>query len=291
MRAKRLWESVIAHNKDNIPFYFSVPAKDLDLFQSHICDNRNTLRWISDEQVINANPTHNLLKYYHQWDGRLTQQIIKAEFWRVIPESVDKNFSYLCIDSESVFIKDFFISDFLNLSGVPYTVLHQNKDLLQLAANKKIKKVSESFDAVCGMIKSVFDRKGPNYDFGPTPVIWSSRVWNDLDRFYLRSQGITIWEAIKEKPSEIQWYGESLLHFKSIPLFPIEPLFKVYHYNWHYYCSRKLGESPDVLRSNYLGYLCQSNWDFADDWGEYSTRKSLASKLIRSIKNSLARFR
>ena len=42
-------------------------------------------------------------------------------------------------------------------------------------------------------------------------------------------------------PSELRWYGESLLAFRSIPLAPIEPLFRVYHHDWHFNALRRLG--------------------------------------------------
>ena len=31
-RAKQLLESIVKYNTDNIPFYISVPSKDIDLF-------------------------------------------------------------------------------------------------------------------------------------------------------------------------------------------------------------------------------------------------------------------
>ena len=43
--------------------------------------------------------------------------------------------NYLCIDSDSIFIRDFGKTDFLASDGEPYTVLHQNKELFQLTNN------------------------------------------------------------------------------------------------------------------------------------------------------------
>ncbi len=283
-RVKRLWLSVQRFNVDRIPFYISVPAADRALFEQTIGQHPG-LFWVSDEDIVRANPMADPGQY-RLWDGRLSQQVVKSEFWR---HAGCEN--YLCLDSESEFIRDFRQSDFLDPQGVPYTVMHQSKELLQLAANKGIDKVLDDFHRDSAMMKSVFGRSGPDYDFGPTPVIWSARVWQDLDEHYLRPKGMTLWDAIRERPSELRWYGESLLHFRSIPLLPVEPLFRVYHYNWQWLAQRRLRESASTLRSVYLGVLCQSSWQYEWDSGTQAKRKSWPSRMVRAAKAWLARFR
>ena len=285
-RVQLLWESIQRHNKDQIPFYVSVPQKELAEFQEKITNSQGII-WITDEEIISSNSLSNL-EIYYAWDGRLSQQVIKSEFWRIFDKD---QISYLCLDSESVFIKDFYLDNFLSAEGEPYTVVHQNKELLQLAANKGINKVLINFNGVCQMLKSIFNRVGPNYDFGPTPVIWSSKVWRALDENYLKPNQKTIWDAIKSHPSELQWYGEALLKFKPIPLLPLEPLFKVYHYDWQYYYGKKNSETPIVLSENYLGYLRQSNWDYDSDYGAHASRKSFGSRVLRKIKRFFAKYR
>lgn len=281
-----LWDSIQKHNKNNIPFYLSVPKKDLIEFRK-IISNPEGIIWITDEQIVKSNKLSSLDSYY-QWDGRLSQQVIKAEFWRIFG---DDKIAYLCLDSESTFIKDFYLNDFLSSDGNTYTVIHQNKELLQIAANKNINRVLTNFNHVCEMLKQVFRRVGPNYDFGPTPVIWSSEVWRALEANYLKPNQITIWDAIKLYPSELQLYGEALLKFRPIPLLPLEPIFKVYHYDWQYYFYRKTNETPAKLTKNYLGYLRQSNWDYDSDYGAHALRKSFGSRVLRKIKRFFARYR
>lgn len=286
LRVQLLWDSIQKHNKDNIPFYVSVPQKDLIEFQEKITNSRGVI-WITDEEIIRSNALSELNTYY-KWDGRLSQQVVKSEFWRIFNK--DK-ISYLCLDSESIFIKDFYLNSFLSSEGQPYTIIHQNKELLQLAANKKINKVATNFNKVCEMLKMVFNRVGPNYDFGPTPVIWSSEVWRALEDNYLKPNEMNIWDAIKAHPSELQWYGEALLKFKPIPLLPLEPLFKIYHYDWQYYYSKSCNETTASLSENYLGYLRQSNWDYDFDYGAHASRKSFGSKVLRKIKRFFSKYR
>ncbi len=291
-RVISLYESIQRFNQDAIPFYLSVPKKDLKLFQSNLGNESSGIHWLVDEDIVLSNPGVTLDRY-HKWDGRLSQQIIKSEFWRYLEKINLGNSctSYLCLDSESLFIKDFYLSDFLVDFNNPFTVLHQNKELLQLADNKKIDKVGRHYFQDSIALKKIFKRSGPDYDFGPTPVIWSAKVWKDLDSNYLKPNSMTIWDAIELYPSELRWYGEALLAYKGIDLYPLEPLFRVYHYDWQYFFLKKAGESIDSIRKNYLGIIKQSNWDYAMDYGEHAKRKSFVSRQLRKLKRLLVQFR
>ncbi len=284
-RAWDLWKSIEAFNKDKTPFYLSVPQKELEHFKSFFGMDANKIIWVADEDIIKCCPISSIDKYA-EWDGRLSQQVIKSEFWRLFKGEV----SYLCLDSESQFIRNFYELDFL-LNGDPYTVFHQNKELLQLAENKKIHKVTSHFLDESRQLKTIFKRLGPNYDFGPTPVIWSSKVWKSLDENYLKPNNLTLWDAIEMAPSELRWYGEALLAYKAIPIYPIEPIFRVYHYDWQYFTNKKIGENNKALSTNYLGFLRQSNWDYERDSGKQAKRKSFLSKAVRVLKRIAARFR
>jgi hypothetical protein len=262
--------------------YISVPAAERVLFEQTV-GIHDGLTWVNDEDIVVANPRANL-NHYRSWDGRLSQQVVKSEFWRY--SGCD---SYLCLDSESEFIRDFRLSDFLDSQNRPYTVMHQSKEFLQMAVNKGIARVPTAFHQDSAVIKSVFKREGPDFDFGPTPVIWARQVWEDLDEKYLKKIDKTIWEAIQERPSELRWYGEALLHFNSIPLLPIEPLFRVYHYHWQWHAHRRMGEDIEKLKSEYLGVLCQSNWDYKSDFG--NKKKSMPSRMARWMKYQLNALR
>lgn len=73
-------------------------------------------------------------------------------------------------------------------------------------------------------------RKGICYDYGPSPTIWSNKVWKSFQNNYLDLNNIDYISLIEEYPSEFTWYGEWLLKSEAIPLLPKEPLFKVFHY-------------------------------------------------------------
>jgi len=269
-RFMRLWESLKKNNPEKIPFYACIPAADFHAFKSVIVDH-TAINWIADEDVVKSSPGGSL-ELYHSLDGRLSQQIIKAEAWRVIGCS-----NYVCFDSDCVFIRNVFSTDFLSPDGFPYTVMHQHKCFLEEAIVKNKTKYLQYFKEESKKIKSVFHREGLDFEFGPNPYIWSSRVWNDLFQKTLSPNGQTLWTAIIDTPTEWRWYGESLLLHKSIPLMPIEPLMKAFLYQWQV---KKFKQSFKELPKLYLGVLIQSNWEFELDY----KKKKISSIFIRKIR-------
>jgi hypothetical protein len=273
LRLRRLLDSIARHNKDKLPVYVSMPRADRALFEEQLAGHACTL--IDDETIIAANPK--VRPEQTQVPGRLGQMIIKSEFWRL-----GLCHAYLCIDSDSVFLRDFGRADFVAPDGVAYSVLHQHKELLQLASNRRMRKIGEQFKAEVALSTTILGRTGPAYSFTQSPFLWSSAVWESLDREYLTPRGINLWDAVTETLPEALWYGEALLAYQAIPLRPIEPLFRFYHHSWQYYALRRLGETEAAVAENYLGVIYQSNWQYEMDYG--APKKSLPSRALRSIK-------
>ena len=256
-RVARLVDSIVRHNRDNIPVVLSVPRDDINDLRRQVPER--AVRIIADEDIISesrqAEPgiTDSTVS---TMPGHLMQQVLKTQIWR----AVDCR-HYVVIDSDSYFIRDFFRSDFLVDAQIPYTVMHEAKDLLQFAARNKIKKVQNDFVSLRRRFMALFDRDGRVYDFGPTPLVWAAEVWKRLHDEYAVPRRTNIIDMIREYPSEIQWYGESVLAYGPFPVFPTEPLFKVYHYKAQYEESRRMGENDTTLAKNYLGVVMQSNWN------------------------------
>jgi Family of unknown function (DUF6492) len=279
-RAAQLKESIDRFNRDGLKFYVSMPAADRALFVSHL--GTSGVELIDDEEIVRANPRVDPQRYAG-WEGRLAQQVIKSEFWRLVPCQ-----SYACIDSDCRFLRDFHVSDFMHADGHPYTVMTQERELQQLGINRGRVSWIYSLREFLQNTKQRFGRVGPDYFFGPAPYLWARQVWQDLDEKFLAPDGITLWEAIAQLPSELTWYGESLLKFGSIPLHPIEPLFRCYHYDWQWQAMRATGETEEKLAQNFLGVAYQSNWYFEMDAG--TKVKPLTSRMLRRLKRWLTRF-
>lgn len=274
LRLKRLLRSIKQFNVDKIPFYISTPNADRELLVELIGDNGYL--WISDEAIIQANP--NVTKgIADNKSGSLTQQVIKSEFWRL---GLCKN--YVCLDSDCIFIKNFFKPDFLASDGNPYTVIYQNKEYFQLAIDRGFTRAPSELISEGNKVKKLFERQGPNYYCPCPPFIWSAKVWMSLDDSFLKPKGITFWDVCTPEHPETLLYLEALLNFKAIPLQPIEQLFRIYYYDWHYYLLRRIGESTDLIKKNYLGVIYQSSWDLSLDYGP--SQKSFFSRALKRVK-------
>lgn len=274
LRLKRLLASIQQFNRDEIPFYVSTPEADQELLIQVV--GSTGYHWVSDESIIAANPRVSLASTY-EVPGGLAQAVIKSEFWRL---GIAVN--YLCIDSDSIFIRDFARDDFLAPDGDPYTVLHQNKDLFQMASNRGHLKVERDLRAEAERVQALFGRIGPRYYCAPAPFIWSAKVWQSFDQGYLIPKGMTLWDAVTPECPETLLYGEALLKYQAIPIRAIEPLFRIYHYDWQYYLYKRLGETTEKLKQNYMGIIYQSNWESEMSLG--ANDKGALSVLLKRIK-------
>ncbi len=274
-RAAELAESVRRFNNDALPFYISVPENDIALFKDQI--GTGDIEWLRDEDIIesNRNVSHDA---YASLPGQLSQQIVKAEFWRVNPLS-----ACLCVDSDSVFIKEFRMSDFLASDTVPYTVMHEDKSFSTFCLANGLESYIETFEVLKGKFRDIFDREGPSYSFLPFPVAWHCQVWKDLERNYLIPEGMNILDAMKLLSSEAFWYGEALLRYRSIDIVPREPFFKAYLYLEEYEHDKKAGITREILSKLYYGVVYQSNW--------HPKRLRLIKNYAYHFKKTLKRFR
>lgn len=274
LRLRRLLASVNEFNVDHLDFYISTPKSEKDFLEKVV--GQEGYIWVADEDIVAANPKADFAKY-QAMPGGLSQQIIKSEFWRL---GYAEN--YLCLDSDSLFIRKFYRSDFLSNDGAPYTVLHQNKELFQLAIDRGHIKIERDLRVEAERVKAVFNRDGPNFYCAPAPFIWSAKVWQSLDAEYLQPKGMNLWDFISPELPETLIYGETLLKYRAIPLIAIEPLFRTYHYDWQYFLMKRLGETKLKVAKNYLGIIYQSAWESEFSLGQ--PKKSLSSQLLKRLK-------
>lgn len=281
LRLKRLYESVQEFNQDAIPFFISTPEEDKILLDE-VLGSSADFSWISDESIVKKNPKISLEKI-SSIPGGQAQAIIKAEFWRL---SIADN--YLCLDSDCIFIHPFKKSDFLSKDGLPYTVLHQNKELFQLALDRGYSKFVKNLKQEANKTRELFCRNGPEYFCAPAPFIWSAKVWQSLELNFLIPRNETLLDLFIKGYPESLVYGETILKFQPIPLLPIEPIFRVYHFDWQYYLAKRLGETESKIAKNYLGIIRQSNWEAELDYGE--SQKSMLSMANKRLKRFLKRI-
>jgi hypothetical protein len=274
-RAAELAESVRRFNGDSLPFYISVPESDLGLFRNRV--GTGDVQWLRDEDIIESNRALSR-EAYALLPGSFSQQIVKAEFWRVNSLS-----SYLCVDSDAFFIREFGRVDFMASAAVPYTVMHEGKSFNEFCLANGLGRDIEMFEAMKSKFRDVFDRRGPSFNFGPFPVTWHRDVWKDIEKNYLIPKGITILDALTLLPSEAFWYGEALLKYRSIDIVPHGPFFKAYLFLEEYEHDRRIGITHKILSESYCGVVYQSNW--------YPKRLKFLKNRAYYLKKMLGRFR
>lgn len=275
-RARRMAESVNRFNTDNIPLYVSVPSEDLHNFKN--CFRNIPCSFITDEEIL-TKTCQVFGKIPRLFPEHLIQQLIKLEFWRM---GFCQN--YIWIDSDSYFIKYFRSADFLSNDNIPYTVQHDFDELRAFAKRIKKNKIIIDFETMAKKFQKLFDRSGPYYDFGPSPLVWSCRVLKSLYEDYLKPKNLSIFNLLRDYPCEMQLYGEYLHYSKLIPIIPVQPIFKVFHYPEQFFESQMKGESEYSLSKKYLGIVFQSNWSKIKEKKKIKDRiKSHLKDYLRTI--------
>ncbi len=265
-RVQNLLHSIELFNVDQIPVYISVNDSDFKFFKKNLS---GTFTLIRDSDIVRTKMK----------DGWRLQAIVKPHFYRL--EVCE---SYLCVDSDAVFIRPFGYTDFLYDDHTPYTVMHEHKSFLDTL--ELIGKDSASIFHINALksIRMQFGTKGKNWDYGPNPHLWSAKVWRHFMDVYLEEQGLNFENFYKKMelsslPHEAAIYGEYLLKTRLIDILPVEGFFKVYHYKEQFEME-KANFDIERLKINYMGIIMQSNWnlDLAMDKDE---RNSVLYRLFK----------
>ena len=279
-RVVRLAQSVAQFNQSRIPFYVSAPQADLPLFTELL--QGYDVNLLSDESIIALNPSIDPEKLA-QISGSLSQQIVKSEFWRTSVST-----TYLCLDSDCVFLRPFVQEEFVTTEGTPYTIMDEGRDLLYPVLARRKPRVIENFHRESAEVQREFGRQGRHYNFGPNCPVWDRRVWQSLHQEYCVPRGLSFLDLILKSPNEQRWYGEALLKYRAVELLPAQPLFKMYHYAWQLKFDRKAGIGEEQLRQLYCGVVYQSAWERSMDWP--AEGGNLLSRLGRRLRRMLGRI-
>ncbi len=246
-RVLNLVESFEKHNKDNIPFYISVPQEDYELFRNKI---PKTITLITDESIEKTLLDTNLGAFSA---GYINQQIIKMNFWKT---GYAEN--YLCVDSDSYFIKDFYFTDYMYNEETPYTILYQWEEHFY---NKKyIHLAKDYYKFHLDNIKTALNIHDSRYITCCGFAIFSSKVLKSFEDGYLKPNNLTYVDIFKIAPLEFSWYNQWLLKTNTIEIQVKNQLFKIFHYESQYKESRKQLITEEEISEMYLGICMNSNW-------------------------------
>jgi hypothetical protein len=273
-RADRLVKSIKAFNSDNICLYIIVPSDDLVAFKNKL--GTVSINYLTDSDILDLTMTHTKSTKF-DLPTVIMQQVVKTEFWRL---GIAENF--LIIDSDSYFIKEFTLKDFMFNQETPYTIMNEGRHQLDWAARAGNERFIRDYHDLRKSALNLFGRKGPHFDFAPTPIICSSKVWRAMYEKVAKPVGESFYDQIVRFPCETQWYGEFLLNDQTISIIPREPLFKVWGFEDQWKEGISLGETDDILAENYLGVIDQSYWSKSLD--AYTQKQKRIIKWKRRLK-------
>lgn len=247
-RFKILLESFNKFNKENINLYVSVTEAEIEQFLQFQSD---TVKVISDESY--AKPYLATQTRYGFSVGYVNQEICKLCFWEA---GFCEN--YLCLDSDSFFIRDFYISDFMANENTPYSVLVMDKDL----STEKYYK--DWWDGRQKEIRKIYGYVGLNdkrYRTCHNTQVFSIKVLQSLKNDFMKSKNLDYKDLIEISPFEFTWYNVWLQKSEMIDIIAVEPFFKMFHVRIEYILHRIKMITKDDLARAYVGVILNSNWE------------------------------
>ncbi|RDU62096.1 DUF6492 family protein [Helicobacter sp. MIT 14-3879] len=199
--------------------------------------------------------------------GYINQEIAKLCFFE---SNIAEH--YLCIDSDSIFIRDFKKEDFFYDDSTPYICLVQDKDLHSKPYYKDFAK------ARINNIKKIFDfleLKDKRLRTCHNTQIISSIVMKDFKIKVMQNKNLSYSDLLKISPFEFTWYSAYFQKCGIINEVSIEPFFKMYHTKVEYLFDKISNQSLENLKDNYIGVILNSNW-----WGGVEHKKAFKNRTI-----------
>ena len=221
-RSKMLIKSFEMFNQENIPLFVVLNDQDIPLFKAEI-QNKN-VQFINENEFCKRNPN---------FDGWRHQQILKLEFFKT---KLCEN--YLTLDSDCIFIKNFYVSDFIAYDRIPYTIIWEDKLTELFAVRHETDSwkdehnrlfIDTFFKDTVRKIREVIPNKCHKlYHYGVQPI-FNAKVLESSNQNYLKENNLTIEKCIEYCSADFTWYGEYLLYTKIIDIVPSECLFLCFH--------------------------------------------------------------
>lgn len=184
--------------------------------------------------------------------GYINQQIAKLAFWesRMVEH-------YLCIDSDSIFIRDFRKDDFFYDKFTPYICLVQDKDLLSKPyyigfGKERQRQIKKIFSLILGNDK--------RFRTCHNSQIISSVVMRHFKEHFMNKNNFSYIDLLEIAPFEFSWYSAYFQKCEVIEEKQIEPFFKIYHTKAEFVLDKLAGQSMQNLKSQYIGIILNSNW-------------------------------
>ena len=245
--ARRLIESIRKHNVQSLETYMVVPEADLQQFQSltsekiHLLSEEILAEHLVTEETAGFRP------------GYINQEIIKLSFWEL---GLADN--YFCIDSDAVFVRDFYRTDFMAKPGIPFTFLTEDRALqveptyyqeTWINRQKSLERIREAINYQGPWLLTVHGH-----------AVFSAKVLSSFKSDFLQPKGWDYRDALAVAPYEPTWYNTWLLHSQVIEVIAREPIVKTFHNSTQHLDYLLQGVTNEDLARGYLAVVVNSNY-------------------------------
>ena len=249
--ALRLLKTFHQYNADHIPCYVVAPENSSGQLQKAFTDDfKQDVIFIPEEdfsEYLVTEPVCGIAP------GYINQEIIKLAFWE---KKQCEN--YVCLDSDAIFIREFYVSDFMYDDTTPYTVLFEDKWLktdpdyyrnFGCDREKLLGKILQAIEYEPKIVKTCHGFQ-----------IFSSKVLGNLKIDYIEKNGYRYADLLQISPYEFSWYNFWLQKTHVIEVHEIDQLFVYFHMKKQLLESWESGRTLEDLARGYVGIVINSNY-------------------------------
>jgi hypothetical protein len=270
---RRLLISIAGNNLENIPVCVALPHNSIPDWLLEL-EKSKTLKIFSEEiweDLIGESTP-----------GYISQQIIKLNVDRL---EVAEN--YLILDSDTIFLRPFFRSDFLELNtGSPYLFADEGRETLEPFYRGYVSARRGHLELIREKL-GVFSDSGAPWLEAHNSLVFSSSHLSAF-RSYIESGSIpganNYIDLIDTAPYEFNWYVSWVAKQDFAGHVVKPPIFKMWHTGEHFLQSVMSGWTIQDVAALYVGVIPNSSWSGT---GRIKFLKSLffsvASTGIRSL--------
>ena len=253
----RLVETFNRFNPEELPLVIVAPQADLHLFKEYesslvscVSDESIPVRYLTSQDVppnlADPRPGRSPVGY-------LNQGISKLGFSRL------KLFDhYVCLDSDTEFIRPIRRSDFMSTSQVPWFFAQDYSDL---AADPFY---SERYwwerEACLTKVRNALDLHDSPRLTVHNSLVMSAKVLENFEEEFLSANSLDFADLMVICPLEFFWYGVWMQKQTAIPLLQRGDIIRMINHQGEHLALFSLGIRKQSLANGYVGVIVNSNW-------------------------------
>lgn len=254
---ERLVSTFNEFNEEQLRLFIVAPDSDLQYFV-HL--ESRTVKCISDESIpvryltvadvstelIDPRPGRSPVGY-------LNQGLSKLGFFKL--GLLD---NYVCLDSDTEFIRPFGRRDFMSPSGVPWYFAQSYSDL---AADPfySPRYWKDREDCLTKVRETLGVQDYPRVTVHNS-LVMSAAVLRDFEEGFLAAQSMDFADLMKICSLEFFWYGVWMQRQNVLPLLQRGDIIRMVNHQGEHLALRSLGIMKGNLAETYVGVIVNSNW-------------------------------